>query len=217
MKGRSALEKPPFIDECCWHPESGWSGKLSIGPSLIVCTLNSFENRMGFRGFAKENVELIIASGETATLLDCQESRCGTRSTTMRSVGNTDLVPSYVLIGERRWSDEDLVSSLEFCLPDAMASLSFGGHREIDVQGEDSETTIVSRTHLSRMEVGRIKLPDLELTLSVQRSLLRETRDDTGKDPIWIKVEFAKPVRFVDSFQVPFNVATFFELSVGHP
>ncbi|NTF87637.1 hypothetical protein G6L46_10925 [Agrobacterium rhizogenes] len=206
-----------FIEECCWQPDSGWSGKLIATYAEMKATLSGFETRAGFTGFQKGNVELTLASGETATLLDCRGGLPGSVATATKHLAHTELVPSYLLVGDRRWTDNDLVESMEFCLPDARTSLSFGDHREMHVEEEEGEAVLVSKTHLSRTEVGCIELPDYEVRISVQKSLSRATKDEVGRDPVWFLVKFAKPYRLYATFQIPFHITTFFELSVGRP
>lgn len=206
-----------FIDECCWQPDSGWTGKLVVSHIEMKATLTGFEERQGFRGFQNDNVELTLASGETVTLLDCRNGLLGSIATATKFLAHAELLPNYLLVGDRRWTDSDLVARIEFCLPDARASLSFGDHRKMDIEGDDNETILVSKTHLSRTEIGRIQMPDMEITLSVQKTLARGTKDNVGDDPVWISVRFHAPSPLYETFQVPFHIATFFELSVGRP
>lgn len=211
------MQTLPFLEECCWQPDSGWSGKFVANSAEMKATLTCFEARQGFKGFKEHNVELTLASGETATLLDCRRGSSGSIGTATKSLAYTELIPNYLLIGDRRWEDHDLVEAMEFCLPDASASLSFGEHREMNIEGEEGDAVLVSKTHLSRTQIGSIELPDYEAHLSVQKSLSRPTKDEVGPDPVWFLIKFSKPRPLYETLQLPYHITTFFELSVGRP
>lgn len=134
-----------------------------------------------------------------------------------KTVGRDEVSANYLLVGSRGWLESDTASVIEFCLPDARASLAYDDHREFEIDGNDASAVYIQKMHESRLEVARITLVDFEVSFSKRRTLGVATQDQIGDDPTWIAIHFTEPVPFARALQIPFHIRVFFELSVGHP
>ncbi|MBB5575356.1 hypothetical protein GGD50_003985 [Rhizobium paranaense] len=134
-----------------------------------------------------------------------------------KTVGRDEVNANYLVVGSRGWLESDTISVIEFCLPDARASLAYDDHREFEIDGNDASAVYVQKMHESRLEIARITLIDFEVSFSKRRVLGVATQDQIGDDPTWIAIHFAEPVPLDRALQIPFHIRVFFELSVGHP
>ncbi len=204
-----------LYDEICFEPETGMSGRLIVDEDSIKIDLFSFERRAA-APFTQERREIILSTGRIATLMNSIVKLSGTSSTMTRSVEHVEIDANDIVLGMRGWSSEDRVAIIEFCLPDAKASLSYRDHVKFEYSDENGTEADIRRFIFDKLEVARINADDFEVVFSKRPSVQVATKDKID-DPMWITVIFKNPVELESALQIPFHLEVFFELSEGRP
>ena len=108
-----------------------------------------------------------------------------------------------------------MVSMVEFCLPGATGSLSYGGHREFDFEGDSDAVVYVNRTLPARSEIIRVPGEGYEVVVSKAPAIAAARLEDVGDDPTWISVRYDNACGLEASLQIPYHIQTLFALSEG--
>ncbi|WP_426229477.1 hypothetical protein [Pararhizobium sp. DWP3-4] len=204
-----------LYDEICFEPETRMSGRLIVHEDRIKVDLFSFERR-GNAPFTQKRREIILSTGQIATLMNPIVKLSGTSSTMTRSVGHVEIDANYIVLGTCSWTSDDRVATIEFCLPDAKASLSYRDHVKFEHSNANGTEEDIRSFIFNKLEVARIKADDFEVVLS-KRPSIRVATKDKFDDPMWITTIFKNPVELESALQIPLHIEVFFELSEGRP
>lgn len=205
-----------LIDAPCRELKGQRAGRLTIEDGKILAQLYAFDRDASW-GRVEGALKLILNTGEIATLLNCITTRLGSAATMRRSVGILDTEADLALIGEREWSDEDRVTKIEFCLPDARGTLSYGAHLEHGFRDDGDNFITSTEFHAGKAKIFCFDLEDVTISLSKSPSIAVKFFEQLGDDPTFITVSWREACPLAAAFQIPFHIEILCSLSEGRP